>query len=136
MIILKENRTFSGFTLVEMAIVLAVVALLLGGLLPTISSQMEQAQRKETRSSLSEIQQALLIPTEIAKRVGLKSARSVNLKLTEFSLQTNHRDHKNHLYYELTKEGLCILSLLLTNINKPSQSLIRNLKFNDFLDIR
>jgi len=60
MIILKENRTFSGFTLVEMAIVLAVVALLLGGLLPTISSQMEQAQRKETRSSLSEIQQALL----------------------------------------------------------------------------
>ena len=34
------------------------------------------------------------------------------------------------------EEGLCILSLLLTNINKPSQSLIRNLKFNDFLDIR
>jgi hypothetical protein len=51
------------------------------------------------------IQQALLIPTEIAKRVGLKSARPVNVKLTELGLQTNHRDDKKRLYYELTNEG-------------------------------
>jgi len=57
-------------------------------------------------SPVAEIQQALLIPTEIAKRIGLKSARPVNLKLTELGLQTNHRDHKNRLYYELTKEGI------------------------------
>ncbi len=57
-------------------------------------------------SPVAEIQQALLIPTEIAKRVGLKSARPVNLKLTELGLQTNHRDHKNRLYYQLTKDGI------------------------------
>lgn len=49
-----------GFSLVEMAIVLAIVALLLAGLLPTISSQIEQQRRNETRKQLAEIQQALL----------------------------------------------------------------------------
>jgi hypothetical protein len=57
-------------------------------------------------SQVAEIQQALLIPTEIAKRAGLKNARPVNLKLTELGLQTNHRDHKNRLYYQLTEDGI------------------------------
>lgn len=50
----------SGFSLVEMAIVLAIVGLLLGGLLPTISSQMERQYTNETRKQLDEIQQALI----------------------------------------------------------------------------
>jgi len=49
-----------GFTLVEMAIVLAIVALLLGGLLPVISSQVEQQHRSETRKHLNEIKDALI----------------------------------------------------------------------------
>lgn len=49
-----------GFSLVEMAIVLAIVGLLLGGLIPTISSQVEQSRRNETRKQLDEIQQALI----------------------------------------------------------------------------
>jgi len=49
-----------GFSLIEMAIVLFIVALLLGGLLPTVSGQMEQQRRNETRKQLDEIQQALL----------------------------------------------------------------------------
>ncbi len=57
---IKSSRTQIGFTLVEMAIVLAIVAMLLGGLLPTISSQMEQQHRSETRKQLDEIQQALI----------------------------------------------------------------------------
>ena len=53
-------RVATGFSLVEMAIVLAIVALLLGGLLPSISSQIEQQRRSETRKQLDEIQQALI----------------------------------------------------------------------------
>lgn len=49
-----------GFTLVEMAMVLAIVALLLTGLVPTISSQLEQRKISETKSKLLEIQQALI----------------------------------------------------------------------------
>lgn len=49
-----------GFSLVEMAIVLAIVALLLAGLLPTISGQIEQQRRNDTRKQLAEIQQALM----------------------------------------------------------------------------
>jgi prepilin-type N-terminal cleavage/methylation domain-containing protein len=49
-----------GFSLVEMAMVLAIVTLLLGGLLPTLSAQMEAQRLKETRKQLDEIQQALL----------------------------------------------------------------------------
>lgn len=48
-----------GFSLIEMAIVLFIIALLLGGLLPTISGQIEQKNRNETRKQLDEIQQAL-----------------------------------------------------------------------------
>lgn len=50
----------SGFTLVEMAMVLAIIALLMTGLLPTISSQIEQQRLKETRDQLKDIEQALL----------------------------------------------------------------------------
>jgi prepilin-type N-terminal cleavage/methylation domain-containing protein len=50
----------NGFTLVEMAIVLLIVGLLLGGLLPTISGQVEQQRRNETRKQLDEIKEALI----------------------------------------------------------------------------
>lgn len=49
----------SGFSLVELAIVLLIVGLLLGGLVPTISSQIEQQRINETRKQLEEIKQAL-----------------------------------------------------------------------------
>ena len=52
------------------------------------------------------VQQPLLIPTDIAKRIGLKNAKLVNLKLIELGLQTKHRDNKKRLYYALTEEGL------------------------------
>jgi len=57
---LAARRKFSGFSLVEMAIVLAIVGLLLGGLLPSISSQMEQQRRNETRKLMDEIKDALI----------------------------------------------------------------------------
>ncbi|MBW8078205.1 MAG: prepilin-type N-terminal cleavage/methylation domain-containing protein [Gallionella sp.] len=55
-----RHSTRQGFTLVEMAIVLFVVALLLGGLLPTLSGQVEQQRRNDTRKQMDEIQQALI----------------------------------------------------------------------------
>jgi prepilin-type N-terminal cleavage/methylation domain-containing protein len=67
----------SGFSLVEMAIVLFIVALLLGGLLPTISSQIEQKNRTETRKQLDEIQQALLGYAIINKRFPCPADKSI-----------------------------------------------------------
>jgi len=49
-----------GFSLVEMAIVLFIAALLLGGLLPTVSGQIDQQRTSDTRKQLDEIQQALI----------------------------------------------------------------------------
>jgi prepilin-type N-terminal cleavage/methylation domain-containing protein len=57
---IKPHLTQTGFTLVEIAIVLAIVAFLLGGLLPTISSQMEQQRRTETRKYMEDVNNALL----------------------------------------------------------------------------
>lgn len=53
----KKN---SGFTLVEIAMVLMIIGLLLGGLIPTLSTQMEAQRIAETRKQLDEIQQALV----------------------------------------------------------------------------
>ncbi len=50
----------SGFTLIEIAVVLLIITLLMTGLVPTISSQIEQKQTNETRKQLDEIQQALI----------------------------------------------------------------------------
>lgn len=55
-----QARTSSGFTLIEIAIALMIVALLLGGLLPTISAQIEQRRINETRKQLADIQRALI----------------------------------------------------------------------------
>jgi prepilin-type N-terminal cleavage/methylation domain-containing protein len=49
-----------GFTLVEMAVVLMIVGLLLSGLIPTISSQVEQRRTNETHKTLKEMKGALL----------------------------------------------------------------------------
>ena len=49
-----------GFSLIEMAVVLMIVGLLLAGLVPTLSGQMEQRQVNETRKQLEEINSALL----------------------------------------------------------------------------
>ena len=55
-----QSTMARGFTLIEMAIVLFIVALLLGGLLPTVSSQLEQQRRNETRKQMDDIRNALL----------------------------------------------------------------------------
>jgi hypothetical protein len=80
-------------------------------------------------SPVAEIQQALLIPTEIAKRVGLKSASPVNVKLIEFGLQTKHRDDKKRLYYELTEEGSKHAQYQDTGKKHNSGTLVRTLKW-------
>ncbi len=53
-------KNLRGFTLVEIAITLLIVTLLLTGLVPTISSQIEQRNLNDTRKQLDEIQQALV----------------------------------------------------------------------------
>ena len=49
----------SGFTLVEMAVVLAIVALLLGGLIVPLSAQIDLQKIKETRKALDDVKEAL-----------------------------------------------------------------------------
>lgn len=50
--------------------------------------------------------EALLSPTDIGKRLGSVSARTVNLILTGLGLQTSGHDHKGRIYYEPTEEGV------------------------------
>jgi prepilin-type N-terminal cleavage/methylation domain-containing protein len=55
-----SNAHQAGFSLLEMSIVLAIVGLLLAGLLPSVSGQIEQQRRNETRKQLDEIKDALI----------------------------------------------------------------------------
>ena len=50
----------NGFTLIEMAIVLMIVGLLLGGLLVPLSAQMDQRNISDTQKAMSEIKEALI----------------------------------------------------------------------------
>jgi prepilin-type N-terminal cleavage/methylation domain-containing protein len=54
------NKLNRGFTLIEIAVVLMIVTLLLVGLLPTISSQVQQQRETQTLKQLDDIQQALI----------------------------------------------------------------------------
>ena len=49
-----------GFTLVEMAVVLVIMGLLLGGILMPLATQMEQRRIQETRQAMDQIKEALL----------------------------------------------------------------------------
>lgn len=48
----------------------------------------------------------LLCPTDIARRIGGVSARTVNLILTDLGLQTVDHDHKGRIQYEPTPAGV------------------------------
>jgi prepilin-type N-terminal cleavage/methylation domain-containing protein len=50
----------SGFTLIEMAMVLMIVGLLLGGMLVPLSAQMDQRNVSDTQKTLSEIKEAII----------------------------------------------------------------------------
>ena len=53
---------------------------------------------------VSPIQAAVLVPSDIADRLGLKR-QEPNKLLTAQGFQTNHRNHKDAIYYELTEKG-------------------------------
>lgn len=54
---IHQNR---GFTLVELAIVLIIVALLSGGLMMTLGSQLDQRAYRDTQQQLQDLRDALL----------------------------------------------------------------------------
>ncbi len=54
-----QQQHLKGFSLLEMAIVLTIVGLLLAGLLPSLTSQLEQQHRNETRQAFAMIKEAL-----------------------------------------------------------------------------
>ena len=49
-----------GFSLIELAIAIFVIALLLGGILVPLSTQVEQRKNNETQKTLNEVKEALL----------------------------------------------------------------------------
>lgn len=56
----RYGRLKSGFALIEMAMVLAVVALLVGGLLTPLTLQIEQQKIRETQRTLEDAKEALI----------------------------------------------------------------------------
>lgn len=58
--LLAAKPSVEGFTLVEIAIVMAIVALLLGGLLVPLSAQVDAQRSGETTKAMSEIREALM----------------------------------------------------------------------------
>lgn len=55
----KYSKASSGFTLVEMAIVMVIVALMLGGLMMSLSQTTENTRRSDARTQLDGIVEAL-----------------------------------------------------------------------------
>lgn len=53
-------KTHKGFTLIELAIVLFIIALLLGGLLVPLATQYDMRQRAQALEQLDEIKEALI----------------------------------------------------------------------------
>ena len=55
-----KHQTERGFSLLELAIVLLIVGLLLGGLIMPLSARMDQQKIDTTRQQLEQIRQALV----------------------------------------------------------------------------
>ncbi len=76
----------------------------------------------------AEDQDALLIVTEIANRLGIK-AREVNPLLTKSGLQTEYRDAKGKLCYEMTETGKAFGVFVDTGKNHGDGAPVRQLKW-------
>lgn len=57
---MTDPEKHGGFTLLEMSIVLAIAGLLMAGLLPALTGQIELQRRNETHKQLEEIKEALI----------------------------------------------------------------------------
>jgi len=57
---MKFKNKHQGFTLIELAIVLVIIGVVLGGFISTLSSRIEQAKRERTAVQLKEIKRALV----------------------------------------------------------------------------
>lgn len=57
---MRLRRSASGFTLIEMSVVLLIVTLLLGSLLMPLATQVEQRQAAETQKLLDDTREALI----------------------------------------------------------------------------
>ncbi|MDH5710410.1 MAG: type II secretion system GspH family protein [Gammaproteobacteria bacterium] len=58
--IMRDKYKQKGFTLVELAIVLVIVGVLLGGFITTLASRIESTQRSDTQEQLEDIKLAIL----------------------------------------------------------------------------
>lgn len=71
-------RTIQGFTLVEMAMVLVIMGLLLGGGLTVLSTQIEQQKVKGTERQLDEVKEALIGFALVNARLPCPAVSAVN----------------------------------------------------------
>jgi len=55
-----KKQGYSGFTLVEMSVVLVIIGLIIGGLFTTLSAQVAQKNLSETRATIDSVKEALL----------------------------------------------------------------------------
>jgi len=88
----KNTKQPCGFTLVEMAMVLTIVGLLLAGLLPMISGQVEQRRLNDTRQQLSEIRDALIGYAVINGRLPCPAAPATTVGTESFAAGHNASD--------------------------------------------
>lgn len=54
------NKKISGFTLIELAVVMVIIGIILGSTLSTLSSRIEFSRNSETQAELEEIKQAMI----------------------------------------------------------------------------
>jgi prepilin-type N-terminal cleavage/methylation domain-containing protein len=103
-----------GFSLVEMAVVLAIVALLLGGLLPSLTSQMDLKRINETRTQMEDIRASLIgfavsngrlpcpdtdVPPDGIENTTLKGITNDSPNLTQSTVQTQCSNNSGGLPY-------------------------------------
>ena len=74
----NEHQTQAGFTLVELAIVLIIVSLLVGGMLMTLDAQIDQQKAKDTQKILSDASDALIGYSAINGRLPCPASSTSN----------------------------------------------------------
>ncbi|TFH07555.1 MAG: prepilin-type N-terminal cleavage/methylation domain-containing protein [Nitrosomonadales bacterium] len=81
-----------GFSLIEMAVVMVILAMLIGGLIAPLTAQIDQRNMNETRDSISEIKKALIGFAVTTGRLPCPAVSAVNgdEKVTCIALADRH----------------------------------------------
>ena len=117
---MKTNKNKKGFTIVELVIVIAVIAILAGVMIPTFSGVIQKAYLSQDTSLVANINTIITIEKIFSGDPNDAVEIQKLIKSNDLKLETKSKG--NYLWYDIENNCVVLAGLNETGINLPNDS--------------